>query len=223
MPVALRLALLLVAAAFVILPSGPAAAQQTVTVQVGDLWFCAPSFQDGVCTTTVDVGDTVTWAFGDTNEPHTTTECGATCDNGTSSPLWDSDVVSGGATFSHTFGGAGTFLYYCEIHPVTMRGRIVVQGAQQPPTATASSPGAPLGSTPASGGTPGVNATPASGGTTPVAGNTATVSGAPAAGAGGVGGTAGGGWWLPAALAAAGALCVLGASLARRAGRPTAD
>ncbi len=143
---------------------GSASAQQTVTVDVGDFYFCDPSFQDGVCTTTVNVGDTVSWDFSGAGQPHTTTECGADCDSPTSTPLWDSGIMSNGGTFQHTFDQAGTFLYLCNVHPAQMRGEIVVQAAQQPTTPPA---------TPTSGGavaptsTPSGVAAPTTGGGTP--------------------------------------------------------
>src|SRR6266516_930817 len=33
----------------------------TVTVNVGDLWFCNSSFSGSVCPTSIRTGDTVTW------------------------------------------------------------------------------------------------------------------------------------------------------------------
>ena len=128
-------------------------AQQQVTINVGDFWFCERSFQNGVCETAINAGDTVVWTFSALNS-HTTTECGASCDSPTSTPLWDSSPSSSG-TFSRTFNTPGTYLYYCTIHPDQMRGRIVV-AAVAPPTATtaAGTPGAPTptGAAPTRGG-----------------------------------------------------------------------
>ncbi len=134
-----RFALLLLPLLFAALPavfSTPAAAQQTANIAVGDTWFCNSSFNNGVCSTQIDAGDTVVWDFGSGSLPHTTTECGASCDSPTGTPLWDSGVLQGSGTFSHTFNTPGTFLYLCEIHPFQMRGQIVVQAAQQPPADT---------------------------------------------------------------------------------------
>ena len=96
-----------------------------VTVDVGEYWFCDPSYQSGVCETTVDVGGTVVWDFDQALAPHTATDCGADCDAPTATPLWDSGLLTSG-TFAQTFDSPGSFLYYCSVHPDTMRGRIVV-------------------------------------------------------------------------------------------------
>jgi len=63
------------------------------TIDTGNFWFCDPSFQGSVCDTTIQVGDTVTWNW--VEGTHTTTECGADCDNPTATPL--RDVALGGA------------------------------------------------------------------------------------------------------------------------------
>jgi hypothetical protein len=118
-------------------PAGSAA-----TVPVGDIWFCTSSFQSGVCDVTIHAGDTVTWDFTGARAPHTTTECGASCDSPvpTSQAQWNSSVIVGTDspnTFSHTFTTSGTYLYYCRIHPDMQRGRIIVQALGNPtPTPT---------------------------------------------------------------------------------------
>ena len=130
-----RAILLLLPLLFAALPAifaTPAAAQQTANVAVGDIWFCDSSFSNGICNTQITAGDTVVWDFGSGNLPHTATECGASCDTPTGTPLWDSGVLQGSGTFSHTFNTPGTFLYVCQVHPFQMRGEIVVQAAQQP-------------------------------------------------------------------------------------------
>ena len=135
MSIARRTTLLLLPLLFVALPAifaTPAAAQQTANVAVGDIWFCDSSFSNGICNTQITAGDTVVWDFGSGNLPHTATECGASCDTPTGTPLWDSGVLQGSGTFSHTFNTPGTFLYVCQVHPFQMRGEIVVQAAQQP-------------------------------------------------------------------------------------------
>jgi hypothetical protein len=110
-----------------------------VIIPTGDFYFCDPSYQGGVCDTVIRAGDTVTWNFASTAH-HTTTECGASCDSPTTSPLWDSGPVSSldaSHTFSHVFNTPGTYLYYCSIHPNLQRGRIIVQPAGGPtPTPT---------------------------------------------------------------------------------------
>lgn len=133
-----------------------AQAQEDVTIDVGDFWYCDASFEEGTCETTIGAGDTVVWDFSSGINSHTVTECGASCDDPTSSPLFDSGNVAPAGTYSHTFDDPGTLLYFCDVHPTLMFGRIVVQAAQpEPATRTPSSvePGdvIPPGSTPPGG------------------------------------------------------------------------
>ncbi len=118
-------------------------AQEQITINVGDFYFCDRSFENGVCETDVNVGDTVVWHFSALNL-HTTTECGASCASPTNSPLWNSNPMSSG-TFSQTFNTVGPYLYYCTFHPDQMHGRIVVRtaGAAATPTTVSRTPGAP--------------------------------------------------------------------------------
>ena len=124
------------AAPFSAVTPHPAAAQETATIAVGDLWFCDASFQNGVCETTINAGDTVAWDFSGAALPHTTTECGDSCDAPSGSPLWNSGTVSDGSTFQFTFNEPGTYSYRCNIHPGPMRGQITVLAAQEEPTTT---------------------------------------------------------------------------------------
>jgi plastocyanin len=112
---------------------GPDAARAAeVTIDTGNFWFCDPSFQGGICHTTIQVGDTVTWSW--LAGTHTTTECGADCDNPTATPLWDAPLDSANPTFSRTFDMPGTYLYLCSFHPILMRGRIIVEEVSPTPT-----------------------------------------------------------------------------------------
>jgi plastocyanin len=63
----------------------------------------------------VAVGGKVTWQNQDT-APHT-----ATADD----ESWDTGTIEKGKIGSETFKEAGTFTYYCEIHP-TMKGTVEV-------------------------------------------------------------------------------------------------
>ena len=164
----------------------------TTTVPAGDFYFCNSSFQDGVCETVISAGDTVVWDFAGSYNSHTSTACGASCDDPTASPLWDSGTISGG-TYSRTFDTAGSYLYFCAVHPTQMRGRIVVQAGQ---------PAEPSPS-PVGDGTPGATAT--QGGSLPQAGQ------------GPSGGDSSSWWLLTALLAGAGGL--LGATAYRQARR----
>ena len=95
-----------------------------VTVNVGSFWFCNSSYQNGVCPTTIKVGDTVTWNF--VGGTHNTTACSdSTVTTCNAAQGWASPNQSSG-TFPHTFNSAGTFYYECTLHPNAMRGRIDV-------------------------------------------------------------------------------------------------
>ena len=69
-------------------------------------------------------GDTVTWANND-KVGHTTTS-GHPSDNQTGT-VWDSSLVKAGSTYSFTFQNAGTYDYFCMVHP-WMTGQIIVGG-----------------------------------------------------------------------------------------------
>jgi plastocyanin len=62
----------------------------------------------------ISVNDSVTWTW--VGSPHTTTS-----DTG----LWDSGVFGTGHTFSRTFTSAGSFPFFCTVHPF-MTGTISV-------------------------------------------------------------------------------------------------
>jgi plastocyanin len=74
------------------------------------------NFVFGPETITVPVGATVTWTNKD-DIPHTA----VSTDGAFKSKVMDTDEK-----FSHTFDKAGTYSYYCTIHP-KMTGKIVVQ------------------------------------------------------------------------------------------------
>ncbi|GAB3394871.1 cupredoxin domain-containing protein [Amycolatopsis echigonensis] len=81
---------------------------------------------------TIAAGDTVTWTNHDT-APHNVVV--------TDGPeKFSSPTLQTGGTFSHTFTKAGTYSYYCSIHP-DMKATVTVQGATPP--APPSSPTAP--------------------------------------------------------------------------------
>ena len=129
----------LIALAAVLLPAGRGAlAQATTTIDVGDLYFCAPSFENGVCETTVSEGDTVEWQFVG-EALHSTTECPDAHDTCSSPHLWDSPLLDSG-TFSFSFDTPGTYLYRCQAHPSEMRGQITVLAAAEPSPSPQASP-----------------------------------------------------------------------------------
>jgi plastocyanin len=105
----------------------------------GDPGVTIADFQFTPGTTTVHVGDTITWT---NNGPSAHT---ATARDGS----FDTGVLQKGASASHTFTHAGTFAFYCKIHPF-MHGTIVVLAASATTPSTASTSGnARSGSTPA--------------------------------------------------------------------------
>jgi plastocyanin len=74
------------------------------------------NFVFGPETITVAVGATVTWTNKD-DIPHTTVSTDG---------VFKSKVMDTDEKFSHTFDKAGTYPYYCTIHP-KMTGKVVVQ------------------------------------------------------------------------------------------------
>lgn len=88
--------------------SAPAAAEERV--EIADLAFAPAEL-------TIAAGSSVTWVNADANLPHT-----ATSDD----EVFDSGTLNEGDEFSFTFDEAGTFSYFCQVHP-TMQGTIVVE------------------------------------------------------------------------------------------------
>ena len=78
---------------------------------------------------TVDAGTSVTWKQSD---PGVHTVTSGTVDQGTggvtekADGTFDSGNLETGKTFSFTFAEAGTYSYFCAVHPATMRGRVQV-------------------------------------------------------------------------------------------------
>jgi hypothetical protein len=134
---------LLLGLAILVFQPATVGAQETVTVPVGDIWFCSADYENGVCATEITQGDTVSWDFSGAALPHTSTACGASCDSPIASPLWDSGIIQGGGgSYQFTFTEPGTYAYYCQVHPY-QRGQIVVTAAQQDPTATSDADATP--------------------------------------------------------------------------------
>ncbi|MGA9743673.1 MAG: plastocyanin/azurin family copper-binding protein [Nitrososphaeraceae archaeon] len=73
-------------------------------------------------TLTVSKGTTVSWTNGDSTL-HTVTSGSA--EAGNSGTEFDSSYLAAGKTFQHPFNTAGTFDYYCTLHPY-MKGKVVV-------------------------------------------------------------------------------------------------
>jgi plastocyanin len=92
-------------------PSITAMAQQPTAVEVK-----IDNFSFGPQAQTVPVGTTVTWTNRD-DIPHTVIS---------TEGVFKSKVLDTDEKFSYTFAKAGTFEYFCSIHP-KMTGKIVVQ------------------------------------------------------------------------------------------------
>jgi plastocyanin len=133
-----RLLLLVLAlVAFTAVPSS--AAQQNVTIGDG----CGPGpflFCYSPQTVSASSGDRVTWTNNSiTPVGHTITRCTPSAcggvGGGTGTDTWpDSGTIHHGQTYSHTFTGAGTYVYYCTIHGYAqMHGTITVGGSSTPP------------------------------------------------------------------------------------------
>ena len=69
----------------------------------------------------VAVGTEISWTNRDAAR-HTSTSGS----QGSSTGIWDSPVLSQGASFSFTFNEVGTFKYFCRIHPSSMNSTITV-------------------------------------------------------------------------------------------------
>jgi plastocyanin len=118
-----------------------------VALAAGDPGVGIADFHFTPGTTTIHVGDTITWTNNGPS-PHS-----ATANNHS----FDTGVLKKGQSGSHTFTQAGTFTYFCSVHPF-MHGTIVVQASTQPSGSQSS--GSTSGST---GGSQGSGTTPGSG------------------------------------------------------------
>jgi len=101
------------AAAFALVALGPALARAEppeFTVKIDNFAFDAQ-------TITIVPGETVTW-INDDDAPHT-----VVADDGKS---FRSKVLDTGEKFSFTFTSAGTWGYFCSVHP-HMTGKVVVK------------------------------------------------------------------------------------------------
>jgi plastocyanin len=105
---ALMIATLLLSAA------SPGSSAQTP--QPGTAEVKIDNFSFGPATLTVTVGATVTWTNRD-DIPHTVVS---------TEKVFKSKVLDTDETFSYTFRKAGTYPYFCSVHP-KMTGSIVVQ------------------------------------------------------------------------------------------------
>jgi plastocyanin len=106
-PVAIAVLLLLAGSPSVTANDQPSTANAAVKID---------NFSFGPQTITVPVGATVTWTNSD-DIPHTAVSTDS---------VFKSKVMDTDEKFSYTFTKAGTYPYYCSIHP-KMTGKVVVQ------------------------------------------------------------------------------------------------
>jgi plastocyanin len=88
-----------------------AAARHTVEI-VSPMTFSPGSLR-------INVGDTVQWISRDSTDIHTVTHNDLT--------TFRSPTLNEGDKFEHTFGAAGDFPYFCEVHGKKMSGRVEVR------------------------------------------------------------------------------------------------
>ena len=93
-------------------PSATASDQPSAT----NAEIAIDNFSFGPQTLTIPVGTTVTWTNRD-DIPHTVVSTDG---------VFKSKVRDTGEKFSYTFGKAGTYSYFCSVHP-KMAGKVVVQ------------------------------------------------------------------------------------------------
>ncbi len=99
-------------------------------IQVGDYYFCDPSFTNGVCDTSVVVGTEVAWEVY--SGGHWINECDETFTVCPPPGGFDFSVVYVGEARYRTFSTEGVYEYRCDFHPAQMRGRILVSSAETP-------------------------------------------------------------------------------------------
>jgi plastocyanin len=102
--------------------SQPSASSLVVTIAPGSSSLENEKFYDPA-NLTVTSGSTVTWRNDDA-DLHTVTS--GTARGGQSGTVFDSGHLAAGEKFQWTFSKAGTFDYYCTLHPY-MSGKIIVQ------------------------------------------------------------------------------------------------
>lgn len=101
-------------------------------VQAASVTVAAVNFEFQPASRAVKEGDIVRWTFS--GDPHTVTSGTPGYPDG----RFDSGIVNPGGSFQVTFDAAGTYPYFCQIHPEQMIGTIVVtEGAAPTPAPTA--------------------------------------------------------------------------------------
>ena len=87
---------------------------------------------------TVTPGTTVTWKNTDTT---THVVCSGKVTDDQCGSVFEDDALKKGQTFQFTFANAGTFDYFCSVHP-WMTGQVIVAAAGSTPSTTTPTPNA---------------------------------------------------------------------------------
>src|SRR5258708_18144509 len=101
-------------------PTTAASAAAPVAAAAGDV--TVQGFKFAPQSLEVKVGTTVTWTNKDSTV-HTVTSGTPSAKDG----KFDGEVQPGGGTFTFTFAQAGTFAFFCQRHPTSMSGTVVVK------------------------------------------------------------------------------------------------
>lgn len=97
----------------------------TGSAQAATFTVAAMNYEFLPATRSVAVGDTVRWTFA--GEPHSVTSRDG---------VFDSGVTDPGGSFQFKFTKAGTYRYFCQVHPEQMFGTIVVKASAGTPRPT---------------------------------------------------------------------------------------
>jgi len=100
--------------------TSPAAGASTTTTATGPVatnTITADDFAFAPSSITVKTGTAVTWKNAD-NVAHAISDDGGG---------FNGSAIAAGASFTHTYTGAGTFPFHCSIHP-SMTGTVTVSG-----------------------------------------------------------------------------------------------
>ena len=89
--------------------SGGAGAAKSATVTIKNISFQPDRVQ-------ISAGQSVTWKFEDGQVPHSVTADDKSFDSG----------VKTSGEFTHRFDKAGTYSYFCTVHPQQMKATVVV-------------------------------------------------------------------------------------------------
>ena len=124
LPKSLRLRLLMIITTSLVATacgSEEASETESNTIEEGVHEVSIEGFTFSPTSLTISVGDTVRWTNNDT-AVHTSTSGTP----GAPDETWDSSSLSSGDRFEFTFSDAGSFNYFCTIHP-NMLGAITVE------------------------------------------------------------------------------------------------